>query len=84
MKQTRFVFLNCDAHEIMMIVISIDGGGFGFKCLCLQQLHQNLILSIYELMTVMMMVVMELLEVGLIDILARNNCIKRPTNASNW
>ena len=35
MKQMWFVLLNCDAHEIMMIVISVDGIGFGFKCACL-------------------------------------------------
>ena len=48
-----------------------------------------ILLSDYELMTAMMMMVMvmvlmEVMEVGLIDVLARNNCIRRPTNANNW
>ena len=32
----------------------------------------------------MVMVLMEVMEVGLIDVLARNNCIRRQTNANNW
>ena len=36
------------------------------------------------MMMVMVMVLMEVLEVGLIDVVAYNNCIRRPTNASNW
>ena len=42
MKQIWFVFLNCDAHEIIMIVITVDGIGFGFKCPCLLQLHHTI------------------------------------------
>ena len=47
-----------------------------------------ILLSDYELMTAMMMMVMvmvlmEVLEMGLIDVVAYNNCIRRPTNATS-